>query len=174
MKYRTATIAIAIRMTRTTVRFDTACSVWARSGGRALAAATDEGGNPAADHEPGDGGADDRVALVTSQLRAPVGQFLDLRLEVVHRERQLAAGLLDRGPDLGGCALGRRHQLCSMMSSRMSRASSIAMSGVGGAPFLIQRRPMKPAIAAKMKRKPNTMMKPIQGLVVTTLKRSLR
>src|SRR3954452_2350552 len=161
-------------MTRTTVRFDTGWSVFAASA--ELAVTAEHRGDPAADDEAGDGCADDGGALVSGQLRPPIGQLLDLRLEDVDRVRELGARLLDRSADLGGAARALRigHRFCSIRSPRMSLASSIAMSGVGGAPFLIQRSPMKPAIAANMKRKPNTMMKPIHGLVLTVSKRSLK
>src|SRR4051794_38724719 len=103
-------------MTRTMVRFDTARRV-----GRLAAEEPDGGGNAAADHEPGDRCADDRGLLVLRQLGAPVRELLDLRLEVGDRVRELAAGLLDGGADLGGRTL--RHQLCSRISVRVRLAS---------------------------------------------------
>ena len=52
-------------------------------------------------------------------------------------------------------------------------ASSIAIVGAGGAPRLISRRPIMPAIAARMQRIPKTMTKPSQKACLT-LKRSLK
>src|SRR5204862_7562 len=69
----------------------------------------DGGGDAAADHEPGHRRADDHLLAVLRELRPPVRELADLRLEVVDGELELLAGALDRGPDL----LGRtrcRHQ----------------------------------------------------------------
>src|SRR4051812_35643257 len=65
----------------------------------ALAAAA-EGGEPAADDEPGDRGADDRLLLMTAQVAAPVGRQLDLAAQAVHGGDELLAVLLDRVADL--------------------------------------------------------------------------
>src|SRR3954451_19021994 len=162
---------MATRMTRTTVRFVTRRSVCAASAELAPEEA-ERRGDAAADHEAGYRRADDRCLLVLGELRPPVGELLHLRLKVGDRVRQLAPRLLDRGSDLCGRTL--RHQLCSRISARVRLASSIAMSGVGGEPFLIQRSPRKPATPASAIRIPNTIRNPIHGLVLTQSPRSLK
>src|SRR5207302_4718927 len=126
------------------------CSAWARSPSascpeslrRVLAPAEqpEHSGDATTDDEARHGGADDRLAPVHDQLAAPVGDLVDLRLEVVQRVLELLARLLDGEPDLGGRALG--HQLRASSRARLVFcASSMARSGVGGVPFLIIRRP---------------------------------
>src|SRR5918999_4184030 len=149
--------------------------------GRRLAAAPareerDRGGKAAADHEAGRCGTDERGLPVLRELPAPVGQLGDLRAQVVHRESQLAAGLLNRGADHLG-ALRRAHAFSSSpfssdrstwsrsifwasSSAHVLRASSIAMSGVGGAPFLNRRAARSPANAASRKRATRTTREP--------------
>ena len=94
---------------------------------------------------------------VLGQLTAPVGQLRHLGAQVVDREAQLLARRLDRGSDHLG-ALGRpsapafspptwsRSMVCASSSARVRLASSIAMSGMGGAPFLKKRQASRPAI----------------------------
>src|SRR5881409_1385853 len=64
-----------------------------------LAAAAEEAGgpgDPAADHEAGDGGADEHLALVALDLLAPVRQLGDLAAQAVQRVREVPAVRLDR------------------------------------------------------------------------------
>ena len=69
---------------------------------RAAAAGQQAGhrGDPAAEHEARDGGADDHLALVGAQLRAPVGRLGDLAAQLLDRDAELGAVGLDRAPDL--------------------------------------------------------------------------
>src|SRR3954465_14055869 len=104
-----------------------------------------EGGDAAADHEAGHGGADQHLLAVTRELRAPVRELVDLALQVVDRVLELLPGLLDGGADLLGRAAGHQRR-ASSIAARVFFASSIAISGIGGDPFLNARR----AIRARM------------------------
>ena len=75
-------------------------------------------GHAAADHEAGDGRADQRAAAVLGQLTAPVGQLGHLRAQVVDREGQLPARLLDRGADHLG-VLARLISSCSFSTGQL-------------------------------------------------------
>src|SRR5690606_8574923 len=113
----------------------------------ALAAPQEAGdpGDPAADHEARDRGADEDLALVLDDVRAPVGDAVDLAAQAADRLAQLDPVLLDVAPDLLRGALARsRHQRLTV--SLIALASSIAMSGVGGAPRLIHRIPTAAAM----------------------------
>src|SRR3954469_15026938 len=113
---------------------------------RWLAAAAAEGREATADDEPGDRGADDRFLLVAAQVPAPVGRQLDLAAQPVDRADEMLAVLLDRLPDLLRAAAGARaggHDEDS--SSLVLRASSMAICGVGGEPFLNRRKANIPA-----------------------------
>ena len=59
-----------------------------------------EGGDPAAEHEPGDSGADQHLALMGAHLGAPVGELGHLDAQLLQRGAELLAVLLDRGADL--------------------------------------------------------------------------
>src|SRR5262245_33086756 len=131
------------------------------------------GGDPAADHEAGHGRAHERPAPVLRQLAAPVGQLGHLGAQVVDPHGEVAAGLLDRRADHVGAL--RRHQLVLLSSwscscteasscSRVFLASSIAMSGVGGAPFLNRRIAISAAMMASRKSSAVTSAKPTQTL----------
>src|SRR3954447_2677165 len=135
---------------RTSVRVDgpaalTGANATAAVGGGSAPAAEDaaHGSDPAADDEAGDCGADDHFALVATEVTAPVGGDGHLRPQAVHRPHELVAIGLDRLPDLLRRACGRTgHQVsCSLVL----RASSIAISGIGGAPPLNSRDAMNPA-----------------------------
>src|SRR4051795_10106148 len=115
-----------------------------------------EGGDAAADHEAGHGRADQHLLAVTRQLRAPVRELVDLALQVVDRVLQLLAGRLDRRADLLGGTAGHQRR-ASSIAARVFFASSIAICGVGGEPFLNNRR----AISARMPAKTSSMMQTI-------------
>src|SRR4051812_22203379 len=100
---------------------------------------TDDAGNPAAEHEAGGGGADHRGLPVLAELLLPVGQLAHLRLEITERVLELAARLAHVLTDLLRVA---RHQgFASSRTALVAFASSIAISGAGGVPFLIRRLP---------------------------------
>src|SRR3954452_20550323 len=105
-----------------------------------------EGGDAAADHEAGHGGADQHLLAVTRELRAPVRELVDLALQVVDRVLELLPGRLDRCADLLGGAAGGHQRRASSMAARVFFASSIAICGTGGEPFLNALR----AIRARM------------------------
>ena len=50
--------------------------------------------------KPGDGRADDHLALVRAQLAAPVGRLRDLAAQLLDGDAELGAVGLDRAPDL--------------------------------------------------------------------------
>ena len=118
--------------------------------------------------KPHDRRADRDLGAVALDVRAPVGQARDLAAQALHRHRQLHAVGLDRAADLRRRAL--RHQLWPPRPadrwqpralagadrgrrlgadtlSRILRASSIAMFGTGGEPFLTALAAISPAIA---------------------------
>ena len=128
----------------------------------------------AADDEPGDGRADDHLALVRAQLPAPVGGLRDLAAELLDGDAELGAVGLDRAPDLLRRAL-RAHRASTfegpagstpvpgvagcgaVMVALISWASSIAICGVGGVPFLKKRAARKPASPPSRNRTPATI-----------------
>src|SRR5204862_5220594 len=111
---------------------------------------------------------------VAAQLRAPVGELGHLAPQLLDRDRQLGAVGLDRGPDLGGRALGHQASSASARAatasscppgspvsvSRIRWASSIAISGVGGVPPLNHLAARKAATPARMNSRPPTTKKP--------------
>src|SRR6185436_10042019 len=155
-----------------------------RSAAYLAATARDEGdggGDPAADHEARHRGADQRRAAVADQLAAPVGQLGHLGAQVVHREGELLARRLDLGADHlrrpSSCHYAftssprssvrctwSRSIFCASSSARVRLASSIAMSGVGGEPFLNSRYASRPARIANRNSTAVTTAKPAQTL----------
>src|SRR3954447_11198849 len=128
-----------------------------------------EHGEATADDEPGHGGADDRLLLVAAQVAAPVGRQLDLAAEAVDGRDEALAVVLDRLPDLLRGALGRR--ACAHdddSSSLVLRASSMAICGVGGEPFLNSRAANIPARPPSAKRIAATTKKPQKYWVLPT------
>src|SRR3954465_453990 len=107
-----------------------------------------EGGDAAADHEAGHGGADQHLLAVTRELRAPVRELVDLALQVVDRVLELLPGRLHRHADLLGGAPGHQGR-ASSIAARVFFASSIAIWGVGGLPFLKERRAIRARMTAK-------------------------
>src|SRR3954453_18604269 len=101
-----------------------------------------DGGDPAAQHEPGDRRADHHVALVAHDVLAPVRGLGELGAQVLERAAELLAVGLDGGADLVWGAL--RHQ-SPWTVSRMRWASSMARSGLGDDPRLKKREARKPA-----------------------------
>src|SRR6478609_6568382 len=125
-------------------------------------------GDPAADDEARHGGADDHFTLMRAQLRAPIGRLDDLAAQLLDRHRELRAVGLDRLPDLFRGALAHFVSAfagtvgpvgvagCgSVRVARISWASSIAICGIGGEPFLKKRAAMKPAMPPNRNRKPD-------------------
>src|SRR5580693_6176256 len=89
------------------------------------------------------------------EVPAPVGEVGDLAAQLHDRESELVAVGLDRVADLHRCALGHQAVPSGSLAetvSRMRRASSIAMSGVGGAPRLTALAAIRPAIRPRMMR----------------------
>src|SRR3954463_14354477 len=111
-----------------------------------------EGGDAAADHEAGHGRADQHLLAVTRELRAPVRELVDLALQVVDRVLELLAGHLDRRADLLGGAAGHQRR-ASSIAARVFLASSIAICGTGGEPFLKARRAIRARIPANTSRR---------------------
>src|SRR5215210_4412588 len=120
----------------------------------ALVAALEDAGDPgdaAADHEPGDGGADQHLLLVALDLAAPVAGDGQLAAQPAQRMGQVVAVGLDRGADLVRRARAGGHQWrasgwatvdsgsLELTVSLMSFASSIASWGVGGDPAFTDR-----------------------------------
>src|SRR5690349_16415123 len=147
------------------------CPTSISPGAAAAGEQTGHGGDAAAQHEARDGRADHDLALVRPQLRAPVRGLDHLAAEVLHGDRELGAVGFDRAPDLLRRALGAHRDstlpgvvgattpsgvagwgFCSV--ALISWASSMAICGVGGVPFLKKRAAMKPAMPPKMNRIP--------------------
>src|SRR3954451_24321928 len=110
---------------------------------------------PAADQEAGHGGPDQHLLAVTRELRAPVGQLRDLRLQVVHRVLQLLPRVLDRGADLLRRTCHQRR--ASSIAARVFFASSIAIWGIGGLPFLNSRLASSPRMPANRSSRMHTI-----------------
>src|SRR3954452_19917157 len=83
------------------------------------------------------------------QLAGDVGRLAERGAELLHGLRELLALGFEVAADLLGCAL-HGHQL--LIASVVSLASSIACSGTGGEPFLIEPRPMKASTPARRPR----------------------
>src|SRR3954467_4193562 len=115
-----------------------------------------EGGDASADHEAGNGRADQHLLAVTRELRAPVRELVDLALQVVDRVLELLPGRLDRHADLLGGAAGHQRR-ASSIAARVFLASSIAIWGVGGLPFLKARRAIRARIPANTSRRTQTI-----------------
>src|SRR5689334_87301 len=115
------------------------------------------GGHAAADEEASRGGRHDRRALVLGELPPPVGELADLALEVVQRIGELAARGLHGAPDLRGRACPAHQPRTSSSTSRVFFASSIASSGVGGAPRRSRFTATPSVIAPRSARPPVTI-----------------
>src|SRR4051794_32238616 len=115
-----------------------------------------ERGYAAADHEAGHGRADQDLLAVTRQLRAPVRELVDLALQVVDRVLELLASHLDRCADLLWRAAGHQRR-ASSIAARVFFASSIAICGTGGLPFLNERRAIRARMPAKTSRSTHTI-----------------
>src|ERR687893_571058 len=125
-------------------------------------------GHTAPDHEAGHGRPDQGGLAVLPELLAPVGQLGDLRAQIVYRVGELAPGFLDRRADHLGTlrsahgftsspfssdrATWSRSIFCASRSARARRASSSAISGMGGEPFLNSREAMYAEMPARVKR----------------------
>src|SRR3954447_1092565 len=143
--------ATSVKNTRAIVRVlswsgpDTVC--------RALAAAEQaaDGRDAAAEHEARDRRADQHVLLVGPQLAPPVRDDGDLGAQLLDRHPELGAVGLDRAADLLRGARGAHQRRTSGTAvpgcwgwepdtvSRISCASSMARTGVGGNAFLMKR-----------------------------------
>src|SRR5215204_2724561 len=130
-------------------------------------------GDPATEHEPGNRGPDQDLLLVRHELAAPVGDDRDLLAELLDGHAELGAVRLDRLTDLLRGAGGHQRGTLSGTAvpgrwvpetvSRMSCASSIASSGLGGVAFLMKRKASRPPRAPSRNRISVTIRKPSQG-----------
>src|SRR4029077_6779487 len=114
-----------------------------------------------ADEQADDRGADRELAAMALDVPAPVGEVGHLSAQAVDRDGELHAVALDRIADLGGRALchqvgipslGPSASVPELTVSRILRASSIAISGTGGDPFLTALAAIRPAIAPRITR----------------------
>src|SRR5581483_1868194 len=119
---------------------------------------------PTAQHAHAERNADERrargqLALVAAQVAAPVGDVGDLSAQAVQRDGQLHPIGLDRAADLRGRALGHQPPLPAgpgpsplLTVCLIFFASSIAISGTGGAPFFTAFAASSPASAPSSSR----------------------
>src|SRR3954453_10914105 len=138
-------------------------------------------GDAATHDEARHGRADDHLALVRAQLAAPVRGPDDLAAQLLHRDPELGAVGLDRAADLLRGALLRgahRRASCGIAGSGactapggpsgvagcgavsvalISCASSIAICGGGGEPFLKKPIAKKPAMPPSTNKTPATI-----------------
>src|SRR3954452_25404649 len=97
------------------------------TGGPTAGQEAGEGGDAAAEHEARDRGADHHLALVLTQLGAPVGGLDDLAAQLLHRDRQVGAVGLDGTPDLVRGALAAHRA-----STSDADGAATAPDGVAG------------------------------------------
>ena len=136
----------------------------------------------AADGEADDRRPDRQLALVVANLAAPVGELGHAAAKRLDRSAQLGALVLDvrpgsgpsfarqRGAPADGRAgrrrsrrpPGARSPRAGLQRLLGAAASSIARSGVGGAPACTDRYANKPAPAATQNQNSASIMKPIQ------------
>src|SRR5947199_9780881 len=121
----------------------------------------------AADREADHGGADRQLPAMSADLAAPIGELGHSSAQGLHRVAQLGAVALDVGADLVRVAtrgpgraaadrltgpahvhVGGAHRPPASRVSLVRRTSSMARSGVGGAPARTERKANKPAPAA--------------------------
>ena len=127
-----------------------------------------ERGDAAAEHEAGHRGADQDLLAVLVDLLAPVGDLGDLGAQALDGQPELGAVGLDRAPDLlrrarwrPSALAPRRRRLAradradgvpageAVSVPLISCASSIAICGVGGEPFLIEAHAREPGDRAE-------------------------